>query len=77
MYGKLKKMMQGFLGRKIEPLERNMMRGMFIRKIKDFAEDARDQAENETMLERIMGEMKLPSSPEKERSKKISSKSLV
>ena len=65
MYGKLKKMMQGFLGRKIKPLERNMMRGMFIRKIKDFAEDAREQAENETLLDRIKGEMKMPLSPEK------------
>ena len=57
MYGKLKKMMKGFLGRKIEPLERNMMRGMFIRKIKDFAEEAKELAENETMFERLKREM--------------------
>ena len=50
MYGKLKKMMNGFTGKKVEPLERNMMRGMFIRKLKDFAEDARDLTENQTLF---------------------------
>ena len=45
MYGKLKKMMQGFRDHKIKPLERNMMRGMFIRKIKDYNEDVQELAQ--------------------------------
>ncbi len=39
MFGKLKKMIKGFTGKTLEPLERNLIRGLFIRKIKDFAED--------------------------------------
>ncbi|CDW85794.1 UNKNOWN [Stylonychia lemnae] len=60
MFGKLKKMMTGFSGKQLEPLERNMMRGMFIRKLKDFAEDARNLTENQTLLERLKGDMGLP-----------------
>lgn len=37
-YGKVKKMMKEFKGKNIDFLERNMMRGMFQRKLKDFAE---------------------------------------
>ncbi len=37
-YGKVKKMMREFKGKKVDHLERNMMRGMFRRKLKDFAE---------------------------------------
>jgi hypothetical protein len=37
-YGKVKKMMKQFQDRDIDNMERNMMRGMFRRKLKDFAE---------------------------------------
>jgi hypothetical protein len=37
-YGKVKKMMKQFKNNDIDTLERNMMRGMFLRKLKDFAE---------------------------------------
>ena len=37
-FGKVKKMMKEFKGKEIDNLERNMMRGMFRRKLKDFAE---------------------------------------
>lgn len=43
-YGKIIKMMRDFEGAQISPLERNMMRGLFIRKIKDFAEISRKTA---------------------------------
>jgi hypothetical protein len=46
IFGKLKKMIKGFTGKNLEPLERNMIRGMFIRKLKDFAEDMRELTEN-------------------------------
>ena len=35
-YGKVKQMMKQFKGKKINPLERNMMRGLFKRNLKDF-----------------------------------------
>lgn len=37
-FGKLKKMMKQFEGKDIDHLEKNMMRGMFRRKLKDFAD---------------------------------------
>ncbi len=37
-YGKVKKMMMQFENSNIDPLERKLMRGMFRRKLKDFAE---------------------------------------
>ena len=42
-YGKVKKMMLQFKNAKIDPLEKNMMRGMFLRKLKDFAEQMKTQ----------------------------------
>ena len=68
MFGKLKKMMLGFTGKKVEPLERNMMRGLFIRKLKDFAEDSKELAENTTMLQRLKGDLGLPVKEEGEHS---------
>ena len=44
MYGKLKKMISGLKGRELEPLERNLIRGMFIRKLKDFAEEQQEKS---------------------------------
>ena len=41
-YGKIKKMMMQFKGENVTNIERNMMRGMFKRKLKDFAEDQRE-----------------------------------
>jgi hypothetical protein len=37
-FGKIKKMMKKFEGQKLDDLERNMMRGMFRRNLKDFAD---------------------------------------
>lgn len=37
-YGKVKKMMKEFNEKEIDHLERNMMRGMFRKRLKDFAE---------------------------------------
>jgi hypothetical protein len=54
MYGKLKKMIKGFSGRNLDPLERNLMRGLFIRKLKDFAEEIREESENKSLLDRLL-----------------------
>ena len=53
-YGKLKKMISGLGGKNLDPLERNLIRGMFIRKLKDFAEDQRERNENITMHQRLL-----------------------
>lgn len=52
-YGKVKKMMRDFVGRDIDNLERNMMRGMFRRKLKDFAEMQREVTRDVPMIERL------------------------
>jgi len=52
-YGKVKKMMRDFVGRDIDNLERNMMRGMFRRKLKDFAEMQREVTGDVPMIERL------------------------
>ena len=38
-FGKIKKMVSGFGNKELEPLERNLIRGVFIRKIRDFEEE--------------------------------------
>ena len=44
-YGKVKRMMKEFKGRDIDNLERNMMRGMFKRKLKDFNEKLQENTD--------------------------------
>ena len=52
-YGKVKKMMKDFVGANIDNLEKNMMRGMFRRRLKDFAEKQADTHESTTMIDRL------------------------
>lgn len=59
MYGKLKKMMMQFKGKPVDNLERNMMRGLYIRKLKDFAEEQREIGENQTLLHRLLEGLKM------------------
>ena len=48
-YGKVKKMMMEFKGTGVDNLERNMMRGMFLRKIKDFSEQQYERSQNHSL----------------------------
>jgi hypothetical protein len=59
MYGKLKKMMKGFSSKNLEPLERNLFRGLFIRKLKDFSETQKEMIDNKSLLERLREDMKI------------------
>ena len=52
-YGKVKKMMMQFKGTGVDKLERNMMRGMFLRKIKDFSELQYEKSQNLTLKHRL------------------------
>ena len=45
-YGKVKKMIEGFEGKHIDELEKNMMRGLFQRRLKDFHEEYKERGEN-------------------------------
>jgi hypothetical protein len=57
IYGKIKRMLNEFAGSALIDTERNLMRGIFVRKLKDFQEDYRDRMENRTLLERLTGVM--------------------
>ena len=52
-YGKVKKMMMQFQNSNIDYLEKNMMRGMFRRKLKDFAEQQKENQEYVSFLDRF------------------------
>ena len=43
-YGNIKKMMTEFEDKKLDNMEKNMLRGMYQRKLKDFAEHQHDNA---------------------------------
>ena len=51
--------MMQFTGKNVEPLERNMMRGMYVRRLKDFTEEQREISENTTLLTRLLEGMKM------------------
>lgn len=55
VYGKVKRMMNEFQNAKLTDTDRNLMRGIFVRKLKDFQEDYRDRMENKTLLMRLTG----------------------
>eukprot|EP00347_Sterkiella_histriomuscorum_P017701 403348330 len=57
IFGKLKKMMGDFKGKKLKYMERNLMRGVFQRKLKDFQDELNDKAENQTLFDRLKGQM--------------------
>lgn len=50
--------MQGFNHRKLDKLERNLMRGVFVKKMKDFEEQLAEESKNSTLLERLTGKVK-------------------
>ena len=43
-YGKVKKMVTQFEDNKLDTMEKNMLRGMYQRKLKDFAEEQRENS---------------------------------
>jgi transketolase len=51
-YSKIKKMLRQFEGNNVNELERNMMRGLFMRSIKDFAEETKKNSKK-TLFERL------------------------
>lgn len=53
-YSKIKKMLRQFEGAQVNELERNMMRGLFMRNIKDFAEETKKNSKK-TLFERLKG----------------------
>lgn len=52
-FGKVKKIITGFANKKLDPIEKNLIRGLFIRRIKDFNEEQKELLATRTLQERI------------------------
>jgi hypothetical protein len=55
VYGKLKRMMESFKNAKLLPTEKNLLRGIFVRRLKDFKEEYKEKMESVTLIERLTG----------------------
>ena len=53
VYGKLKRMVNSFLGDKLKEKEKNLIRGIFANKINDFDLDFKDKIEAMSLLDRL------------------------
>lgn len=52
---KLKKMMVAFEGTKLKTIDRNLLRGIFMRKNKDFQESIKEANQNMSLMQRLTG----------------------
>jgi hypothetical protein len=52
-YGKLKKMVNSYKDCKLKTVDKRLLRGLFIRNLKDFDEDYKEFISNKTLLMRI------------------------
>jgi hypothetical protein len=55
VYGKIKRMMDSFKNTKLMPTEKNLMRGIFLRRIKDFKEEYKERMESVSLIQRLTG----------------------
>jgi len=53
IYGKLKRMMMSYLDQKLGNVDQKLLRGVFLRKIKDFDEDYKEFQENRSLMARL------------------------
>jgi hypothetical protein len=55
VYGKIKRMMDTFKNSKLMPTEKNLMRGIFLRRIKDFKEEYKEKMDGVSLIQRLTG----------------------
>eukprot|EP00347_Sterkiella_histriomuscorum_P013629 403363988 len=53
IFGKLKKMVTSYKNQKLEEIDRRLLRGLFLRNLRDFDEDQRDRNQYKSLLERL------------------------
>ncbi|CDW73538.1 UNKNOWN [Stylonychia lemnae] len=63
MYGKVKNMISQFQDKQLEPLELNLLRGVFQRRLKDFSEKVKEIKENKLLMQRVHIQLASVSSP--------------
>ena len=57
IFGKLKRMMNSYIGARMKEKDKNLVRGVFVNKINDFDDDFADKQENSTLLDRLKGDL--------------------
>lgn len=55
IFGRLKRMVNSYRQSKLKTLDRRLLRGIFIRNLKDFDEDYKDLLANNSLLDRLRG----------------------
>ena len=53
IFGKLKKMINSFRKSKLDTIDRRLLRGLFLRQLKDFDEDEIEKLQNKSLLMRL------------------------
>ena len=59
VYGKIKKMMMSYAGQKLKSIDKKLLRGIYVRKIKDFKEDQREKQGNKSIFQNLLEGFKL------------------
>lgn len=60
---RIKRMMDSYKQTKLKTFDRRLIRGLFIRNLKDFDEDYSEMLANKSLLARLKGAMHMPPSP--------------
>lgn len=53
MFGRIKKMMNSYKGIKLKDIDKKLIKGLFIRNIKEFDEDEKEKWANKSLLQRL------------------------
>ena len=53
MFAKIKRLIESYKGHKIKAIDRRLIRGLFLRNLKDFDEDYREKVQDKSLLERV------------------------
>lgn len=52
-FGKIKRMITSYTGHKLKTIDQRLLRGLFMKKLKDFDEDYRSTMESKSLFERL------------------------
>jgi hypothetical protein len=55
-FSKIKKLINDFNGQEMTEIDKNLLRGLFVRKLKDYSEDLREKMKNRTLLQKLQAE---------------------
>ncbi len=64
--GRMKRMINSYSGDKLKDIDKKLVRGVYLRNIKDFQEDYDEIRSNKTLLARLNNDMKIDPEPERE-----------